>query len=145
MPKILWGLGFYNPKGIFVRNDVNLRKLEGLSLENKIYIMICKYKKVLDCFCHTGVFGIYAKNYLAKDVIFVNSSRIALEMAEKNYEQNGFKNFNGLESDALEYLNSQEAKDEKFDLVNIDPPGLIKNRKDFNAGFKHYIGINARN
>ncbi|MDR1433632.1 class I SAM-dependent rRNA methyltransferase [Candidatus Endomicrobiellum devescovinae] len=172
----------FNPKGIFIRNDVNLRKLEGLSLENEIYfgdipkdIIISensikfyadivngqktgfffdqrdnrqkfsaysKCKKVLDCFCHTGAFGIYAKKYLAKDVIFVDSSRLALEMAEKNYELNDFKNFNGLEADALEYLNSQEAKDEKFDLVNIDPPGLIKNRKDFNAGFKHYVKIN---
>jgi 23S rRNA (cytosine1962-C5)-methyltransferase len=172
----------FSPKGIFIRNNVNLRKLEGLSLENEIYYgnipkdiiisenkikfhvdivngqktgfffdqrdnrqkfsMYVKGKKVLDCFCHTGAFGIYAKKALARDVIFVDSSRLALETAEKNYALNGFKDFNGVESDALEYLDSQEAKNEKFDLVNIDPPGLIKNRKDFNAGLKHYVKIN---
>ncbi|MDR3195674.1 MAG: class I SAM-dependent rRNA methyltransferase [Endomicrobium sp.] len=172
----------FNPKGIFVRNDANLRKLEGLSFENEIYsgdipkdIIISenkikfysdivngqktgfffdqrdnrqkfsayvKDKKVLDCFCHTGAFGVYAKKALAKDVVFVDSSRLALDTAEKNYALNGFKDFNGVEADALEYLDSQEARDEKFDLVNIDPPGLIKNRKDFNAGFKHYAKVN---
>ncbi|MDR1952060.1 MAG: class I SAM-dependent rRNA methyltransferase [Elusimicrobiota bacterium] len=98
-------------------------------------------KKVLDCFCHTGAFGIYAKRSLAKDIVFVDSSMPALEMSEKNFGLNGFKNFNGLKADALEYLQSQEAKKENFDIVNIDPPGLVKNKKDFNAGFKHYVKI----
>ncbi|MDR2192625.1 MAG: class I SAM-dependent rRNA methyltransferase [Endomicrobium sp.] len=101
-----------------------------------------KNKKVLDCYCHTGAFGIYAKNAGAQEVVFVDSSRRALEIAEKNYALNGFKNFNAIEADALEYLQSKEAKDENFDIVNIDPPGLIKSKKDFHAGFKHYVKIN---
>jgi 23S rRNA (cytosine1962-C5)-methyltransferase len=101
-----------------------------------------KNKKILDCYCHTGAFGIYAKNAGAKNVVFADSSRYALETAEKNYALNGFKDFNGIETDALQYLQSEEAKAEAFDIVNIDPPGLIKSRKDFNAGFKHYVKIN---
>ncbi|MCA6070301.1 MAG: class I SAM-dependent rRNA methyltransferase [Endomicrobium sp.] len=172
----------YRLEGIFIRNDVTLRKLEGLDLENKVYygdipnnIIISengikfytdlvngqktgfffdqrdnraklaayvKDQKVLDCYCHSGAFGIYAKRAGAKEVVFVDSSRVALEMAEKNYSLNGFKDFNGIEADALEYLMSQEAKSAKFDIVNIDPPGLIKSRKDFNAGFKHCVKIN---
>ncbi|MDR3113781.1 MAG: class I SAM-dependent rRNA methyltransferase [Endomicrobium sp.] len=98
--------------------------------------------KVLDCYCHTGAFGIYAKNAGAKSTVFADSSRQALETAEKNYFLNGFKDFNGVEADALEYLQSQEAKAESFDIVNVDPPGLIKSRKDFNAGFKYYVKVN---
>ncbi|MCL2390912.1 MAG: class I SAM-dependent rRNA methyltransferase, partial [Endomicrobia bacterium] len=101
-----------------------------------------KGMKVLDCYCHTGAFGIYAKKAGSKDVVFADSSMPALETAEKNYNLNGFKNFNGIEADALEYMQSAEAKSEKFDIVNIDPPGLIKSRKDFNAGFKHYVKVN---
>ncbi len=172
----------FSPKGIFVRNDASLRKLEGLNAENEIYfgdiaedIIItengvkfyadiingqktgfffdqrdnrkklaayAKGKKVLDCYCHTGAFGIYAKTAGAKEVVFVDSSRPALETAEKNYALNGFKEFNGLEADALDYLQSAEAKAEKYDILSIDPPGLIKSRKDFNAGFKHYVKVN---
>ena len=174
----------FNSKGIYIRNDVNLRKLEnaGLSSENEIfcgqipqdsiieenglkfYVDIAggqktgyffdqrdnraklaqyvKGAKLLDCYCHTGAFGIYAKKAGAKEVIFVDSSRPALETAEKNYTLNGFKSFDGVEADALEYLESSEAKKEGFDIVNIDPPGLIKSRKDFNAGFKHYVKVN---
>ncbi|MCL2334664.1 MAG: class I SAM-dependent rRNA methyltransferase [Endomicrobia bacterium] len=98
--------------------------------------------KLLDCYCHTGAFGIYAKNAGAKEVVFVDSSMPALQTAEKNHNLNGFKDFNGIEADALEYLESKEAKKEGFDIVNIDPPGLIKSRKDFNAGFKHYVKVN---
>ena len=174
----------FNPKGIFIRNDVNLRKLENAALdtENKIYsgeiagdIVIkenglkfyadlingqktgyffdqrdnreklaayAKDKKVLDCYCHTGAFGVYAAKAGAKEVVFVDSSRPALETAEKNYNLNGFENFNGIEADALEYMESAGAKKEGFDIVNIDPPGLIKSKKDFNAGFKHYVKVN---
>jgi len=101
-----------------------------------------KGAKLLDCYCHTGAFGIYAKNAGAKEVVFADSSMPALQTAEKNYGLNGFKEFNGIEADALEYLESKEAKKEGFDIVNIDPPGLIKSKKDFNAGFKHYVKVN---
>lgn len=174
----------FDPKGIYIRNDVNLRKLEnaGLSMDNEVYSgeipediiieenglkfyadiiggqktgyffdqrdnreKLAKYvkdKKVLDCYCHTGAFGIYAQKAGAREVVFVDSSMPALETAEKNYELNKFKDFEGLEADALEYLESKDAKSARFDIVNIDPPGLIKSKKDFNAGFKHYVKVN---
>ncbi|MDR3244231.1 MAG: class I SAM-dependent rRNA methyltransferase [Elusimicrobiota bacterium] len=102
-----------------------------------------KDKKVLDCFCHSGAFGIYAKSAGAKEVLFVDSSRYALELAQKNFNLNGFKDFNALEADALQYLESPDAQKENFDIINIDPPGLIKSKKDFNAGFKHNVKVNS--
>lgn len=172
----------FKPKGIYIRNEVALRKFENLPQENEVFegeipqdIIIeenglkfyadivngqktgfffdqrdnrkklaayVKGAKLLDCYCHTGAFGIYAKKAGASDVVFVDSSRGALETAEKNYNLNGFEAFNGIEADALAYLESKDAKKEKFDIVNIDPPGLIKSKKDFNAGFKHYVKVN---
>lgn len=173
-----------NPKGIMVRNDSHLRKLENLTGENEIYsgkipddILItendikyyvniksgqktgfffdqrdnrklfqkyCKDKKVLDCFTHTGSFGLNALKGGAKEVVFVDSSRPALEMANKNYEANGYKNFNALVADAQEYICSHQAAEENYEVVNIDPPGLIKSKKDFHAGYKHYAKLNEQ-
>jgi 23S rRNA (cytosine1962-C5)-methyltransferase len=118
--------------GFFFDQRDNRKKFAGL----------VKGKKVLDCYCHSGGFGIYAKNAQAKEVVFVDSSMPALELAEKNFNLNGFENFNGIKADALEYMLSKDAKDQKFDIVNIDPPGLIKSKKDFNAGLKHYVKVN---
>lgn len=172
------------PKGIMVRNDSALRKLEELPQENEIYsgeipddIVItendikyyvniksgqktgfffdqrdnrklfqkyCAGKKVLDCFTHTGSFGLNALKAGAKEVTFVDSSRPSLEIASKNYELNGYKNFNGIVADAQEYICSKEAAAENFEVVNIDPPGLIKSKKDFFAGYKHYAKLNEQ-
>lgn len=173
-----------NPKGIVIRNDSYLRKLENLTGENEIYsgkipddILItendvkyyvdiktgqktgfffdqrdnrklfqkyCKDKKVLDCFTHTGSFGINALKGGAKEVVFVDSSRSALEIANKNYEVNGYKRFNAIVADAQEYICSEQAQVEQYEVVNIDPPGLIKNKKDFHTGYKHYTKLNEQ-
>jgi len=172
------------PKGIVIRNDSNLRKLENLSGENEVYsgkipneIIIeendvkfyvnivsgqktgfffdqrdnrlllrkyCKNKKILDCFTNTGAFGLNALKGGAKEVVFVDSSRSSLEIASKNYELNGYKNINAIVADAQEYICSGQAKGENFDIVNIDPPGLIKSKKDFFAGYKHYAKLNEQ-
>lgn len=172
------------PKGIVIRNDSLLRKLENLSGENEIYsgkipesVLItendikyyvdikagqktgfffdqrdnrklfqkyCKDKKVLDCFTHTGSFGLNALKGGAKEVVFVDSSRPALEMANKNYEANGYKDFNAIVADAQEYICSEQAQAERYEVVNIDPPGLIKSKKDFHAGYKHYAKLNEQ-
>ena len=173
-----------NPKGIVIRNDSYLRKLENLTGETEIYsgkipddILItendikyyvdiktgqktgfffdqrdnrklfqkyCKDKKVLDCFTHTGSFGINALKGGAKEVVFVDSSRPALEIANKNYEVNGYKKFNAIVADAQEYICSEQAQTEQYEVVNIDPPGLIKSKKDFHAGYKHYAKLNEQ-
>ena len=173
-----------NPKGIVIRNDSYLRKLENLTVETEIYsgkipddILItendikyyvdiktgqktgfffdqrdnrklfqkyCKDKKVLDCFTHTGSFGINALKGGAKEVVFVDSSRPALEIANKNYEVNGYKKFNAIVADAQEYICSEQAQTEQYEVVNIDPPGLIKSKKDFHAGYKHYAKLNEQ-
>ncbi len=109
-----------------------------------LFSKYCKGKKVLDGFCHTGSFGIYAAKAGASNVTWLDSSKPALEIAEENVNLNGLGNsFNGIVADSLEYLSDTQAAEEKFDIINIDPPGLIKSRKDFNAGLRHYIKLNS--
>jgi len=72
------------------------------------------------------------------------SGRRALEIASQNAALNGLvEDFNGICSDAVEYLESLKNSKDKFDIINIDPPGLIKSRKDFHAGYKLYRKINS--
>jgi len=103
----------------------------------------CGDKSFLDCFCHTGAFGIYASGAGAKNVFWVDSSKNALGLARENAALNGIENFNSECADAIEYLGALKEKSGKFDIINIDPPGLIKSKKNFHAGYRVYLKINT--
>jgi 23S rRNA (cytosine1962-C5)-methyltransferase len=104
----------------------------------------CKSKSLLDCFCHSGAFGIHAAKAGAKKVVWVDSSKSALALAGENAALNGLEGeFNGECADAAVYLAALKEKTEKFDIINIDPPGLIKNKKSFHAGYRLYLKLNT--
>ena len=104
----------------------------------------CSGKSFLDCFCHTGAFGMYAAKAGAKKVIWVDSSKNALGLAAENAELNGIGNsFSSECADAVEYLGALKEKSGKFDIINVDPPGLIKSKKNFHAGYRVYLKINT--
>ncbi len=104
----------------------------------------CDGKTFLDCFCHTGAFGMYAAKAGAKKVVWVDSSKNALALAAENAALNDLENsFSSECADAAEYLGALKEKRGKFDIINIDPPGLIKNKKNFHAGYRVYLKINT--
>ena len=104
----------------------------------------CKGREVLDCYCHTGGFGISAARSGAKSVVFVDSSKPALETAVENAELNGVEGFcEFVEADAEKYLAELGRSGKKFDIIVIDPPALIKSRKNFFAGVRLYEKINV--
>lgn len=105
----------------------------------------CANKEMLDVFCHTGGFGIYAARAGAKSVTLVDSSGPALEKAALNAKLNGVcGEVSAVEADASEYLDKQKQQGKKFDIINLDPPALIKNRKSFFAGVRLYAKLNAQ-
>ncbi len=100
-------------------------------------------KRVLDVFSYVGGFAIQAAVYGAREVVAVDASRPALEMAEKNAERNGVgKVFSGIEGDAFAVLKGLKADGEHFDVVVVDPPAFIKRKKDHKEGLKAYHRIN---
>lgn len=104
----------------------------------------CPGKTFLDGYCHSGAFSVQALRAGASKVISVDSSRPALTLAEENAKLNGFEaQFNGVTADVVEYLDFLEKSGEKFDIINVDPPALIKSRKHFHAGYKLYRKLNA--
>jgi 23S rRNA (cytosine1962-C5)-methyltransferase len=100
-------------------------------------------KRILDVFSYVGGFAVQAAAFGAREVVAVDASRPALEMAEKNAELNGVgDHFNGIEGDAFAILRGLKADGERFDVVVVDPPAFIKRKKDHKEGLQAYHRIN---
>lgn len=113
--------------------------------ENRIALSkYCKSKKVLDCFCHTGAFGLHALKNGAERCVWIDSSNMALNFAKENAELNGYADkFNGIETDVSKFLTELSTSGNEFDIINLDPPALIKSKKYFHAGYKMYRKFNT--
>lgn len=100
-------------------------------------------KKILNAFCYTGAFSVYALAGGASSVTSVDSSERALEMAGKNVEVNfekGEVNHSTVAADCLKYLKEMN---ETYDVIVIDPPAFIKHRGAFKGGVNGYRSINS--
>lgn len=91
-------------------------------------------KKVLNLFCYTGSFSVYAVSGNAASVTSVDLSKTYLEWAKDNFVINGYKDekkFHFIHADVLQYLKTLEPN--SFDLMIIDPPTFSnsKRMKDF--------------
>lgn len=100
-------------------------------------------RRVLDVFSYVGSFGVQAAAFGAREVVAVDASRPALEMAEKNATLNGVgKIFNCIQGDAFAVLKGLKADGEQFDVIVVDPPAFIKRKKDHKEGLQAYHRIN---
>lgn len=101
-------------------------------------------KTVLNLFCYTGGFSIYALNGGALHVDSVDSSRKAMDMVVRNVELNGFTE--GVEhtsycEDAIEFMRKCEGG--KYDLMIVDPPAFAKHRGALDNALRAYKRLNA--
>ncbi|MFX4261734.1 class I SAM-dependent rRNA methyltransferase [Pelotomaculum propionicicum] len=173
------------PAGIYERNDVAVRELEGLPLqtgflkgpfnplieinengmvflvdlaggqktgyfldqrENRMALRgIAEGARVLDCFCHTGTFSIYAASYGAREVNGIDIAAPALALAEKNASKNDFGGVCSFrEGNAFDELRALERNKEKYDLIVLDPPAFTKSRRALEGAARGYKEINLR-
>jgi 23S rRNA (cytosine1962-C5)-methyltransferase len=91
-------------------------------------------KRVLNLFCYTGSFSVYAASADAATVTSVDLSKTYLEWAKDNFVVNRFKDekkFHFVHADVLQYLKTLSPN--SFDLIIIDPPTFSnsKRMKDF--------------
>ncbi len=106
---------------------------------------LCKGKRVLDCFTHTGSFALNAGIAGAKEVIGVDASDLGVAQAEINAKLNGLENnVKFICRDVFELLPELEAKGEKFDVIILDPPAFTKSRSSVKNATKGYKEINLR-
>ena len=108
---------------------------------------IAEGKTVLDCFTHTGSFGLNAAAAGAAHVTSVDISADALATAQKNAEQNGLADrIDYMEADVFDYLKSLSEAGRKgcpYDFIILDPPAFTKSRDTLRNAIKGYREINA--
>lgn len=112
--------------------------------ENRALVgSLSKGRNVLNLFCYTGGFSIYALAAGAKHVDSVDSSKKAMMMVDRNVVLNGFdpSRHTSLCCDAIEYL--KEVPEGKYDLMIVDPPAFAKHRGALKNALRAYQRLNA--
>ena len=90
---------------------------------------LCKGKKVLDCFTHTGSFALNAAVAGASSVLGVDASELGCEQARENARLNQVEDRVTFRcADVFELLPELEGKGETYDVVILDPPAFTKSR-----------------
>ena len=109
--------------------------------DNRAFLStLARGRTLLDCFSYSGAFSLYALGGGAKEVISIDSSRPALELAEKNLALNGFPDGGELlKGDAFAYL---KECGRTFDVIVLDPPSLAPKRSDVTAATGGYKFLN---
>lgn len=158
----------FSPASITLRNDLQVRALEGLALEKKVLwgklparvkifeghlaFLVDLYQgqktgafldqrenrllaarllkgKILDAFCYQGWFALQvAKN--SEQVIGVDSSAEALELAKENLLLNGISNLELVKANVFDFLKEEKKKEKKFQGIILDPPAFAKSKED---------------
>ena len=106
---------------------------------------LCRGKRVLDCFTHTGSFALNAGIAGAESVLGVDASELGVEQARENARLNGLEDrVQFVCADVFDLLPELEKKGESFDVVILDPPAFTKSRSSVKNAVKGYREINIR-
>ncbi len=100
-----------------------------------------KGRNVLNLFCYTGGFSVYALNSGAVNVDSVDSSARAIDLARRNQSLTGKESFECFCTDAIEHLSKCESG--KYDLIVVDPPAFAKHRGALKNALRAYQRLNA--
>ena len=112
--------------------------------ENRQYLgELAKDKKILNTFCYSGGFSIYALNNGAKEVHSLDSSQKAIDLLEDNLNFiSDFKdNHRSIIDDAKEYMKNL---DDQYDIIILDPPAFAKHMKVKHKALQGYKRLNTR-
>lgn len=98
---------------------------------------LCRGRTVLDLFSYTGAWGIVAARSGATRVDCVEVSSSALSLMKENACLNGVSDrLIGIEQEVFMFL--KQAREERYDVIIVDPPAFIKRKKDLHRGTEAY-------
>jgi 23S rRNA (cytosine1962-C5)-methyltransferase len=83
-------------------------------------------RRMLDAFCYTGGFGVHAARAGAGEVVGVDVSGPAVELARRNSELNDLGSLTFIESDVFDYLQDAARSGQRFGLIVLDPPKFAR-------------------
>jgi 23S rRNA (cytosine1962-C5)-methyltransferase len=101
-------------------------------------------RDVLNCFCYTGGFSLYALKHGAKSVLSIDSSQEALNLAQRNVELNRLdaSRAEWQCADVFEALRKLRDQNRKFDLIVLDPPKFAPTAAFAEKASRAYKDIN---
>jgi 23S rRNA (cytosine1962-C5)-methyltransferase len=103
----------------------------------------CKDKSILNTYCYSGGFSMYALNNSAKEVVSIDSSKTAMELVAKNVILNfgsSAINHHSICDDVFHFF---KISDLNFDVIILDPPAFAKNISKRHNAVQAYKRLNA--
>jgi len=146
-----WLLGSSNNRiqisenGIAFLVDIAQGQKTGFFLDQRVnrqYVReVSGGKSVLNCFCYTGGFSLYALAGSAQHVTSLDSSAHAMEILEQNVRLNYFKgDHRAISADVMQYLGQIT---DNYDIVICDPPAFAKSMHRRHNAVQAYKRLNA--
>lgn len=137
----------FSENGVNFRPDIIKGQKTGFFLDQRDNRLLLKTyakgKRVLNMFCYTGGFSLYALSGGATEVTSVDSSEQAISLLEQNKALNPdiTAPHYSVVQDAFKYLENMPEKG--FDIVVLDPPAFAKNRSSLSNALQGYRRLNA--
>jgi len=128
----------------FVYEALGGQKTGAFLDQRENYAAAAQYARgeVLDVFCYQGGFGLHLAEKCSK-VTGVDSSRPALEMAERNASLNG-REIEWIEANAFDLLRDYADAGRQYDCVVLDPPAFAKSKQNLQTALRGYKELNLR-
>jgi 23S rRNA (cytosine1962-C5)-methyltransferase len=128
----------------FLYDAVGGQKTGAFLDQRENYAAAAKYARgeALDAFCYQGGFALHLARNCEK-VTGVDSSRPALETAEKNAGLNGAE-IEWIEANAFDLLRDYSDQGKKYDSIVLDPPAFAKSKRDLTTALRGYKELNLR-
>ncbi|EKY1944534.1 23S rRNA (cytosine(1962)-C(5))-methyltransferase RlmI [Cronobacter turicensis] len=101
-------------------------------------------KRVLNCFSYTGGFAVSALMGGCRQVISVDTSQDALDVAKQNVELNqlDLSKAEFVRDDVFKLLRKYRDQGETFDVIVMDPPKFVENKSQLHGACRGYKDIN---
>lgn len=132
-------------QGVEFEVDVMHGQKTGFFLDQRenraLLATLCKNKTVLNTFCYTGGFSLYALKHGASHVCSMDSSRTAMALLEKNLRLNHVDDRH--ESQTVDVLKALPEMKDSYDIVILDPPAFAKSRRKRHNAVQAYKRLNV--
>jgi 23S rRNA (cytosine1962-C5)-methyltransferase len=135
----------FSENGLRFMADVTSGQKTGFFLDQRVNrIKVRDYstgKHVLNAFCYTGAFSVYAFAGGAESVVSVDASKSAIDLCRQNVVTNfAAVDHHSEVADCFSYLTQIP---DTFDLIVLDPPAFAKHQRAIQRGLRGYETINA--
>ena len=135
----------FSMNGVRFHFDALLGQKTGAFLDQREnYAAARRYARgeALDVFCYQGGFALHLAQQCSK-VTGVDSSRAALEVAERNAALNGHE-VEWIEANAFDLLRDYADAGRQYDTIVLDPPAFARSKRNLETAMRGYKELNLR-